>query len=75
MQGYSLRMAEGIKQADESLLGVQLGRACLARDIPVTEIARHFGVSRQAVYDWFLGASIPREGISVRIREYLAQLA
>lgn len=74
MHGYSLRMAKGIEQADERLLGVQLGRVCLARDIPVAEVARHFGVSRQAVYNWFLGESSPRESLGPQIREYMVQL-
>jgi hypothetical protein len=60
MNGYSIRVAEAIKNADGSLLGVQLGRKCLERDIPVVEVARILKVTRQTVYSWFLGKARPQ---------------
>jgi predicted transcriptional regulator len=39
-------------------LGVQLGRVCLNKDIPVSDVASFFGVSRMTVYSWFRGKSI-----------------
>lgn len=51
-------MAEEIKSADPQLLGVQLGRVCLNKDIPVSDVASFFGVSRMTVYSWFRGKSI-----------------
>lgn len=60
MNGYSIRMAETIRTADANLQGVQLGRLCLERDVPVTKIARALKVSRQTVYGWFCGAVTPR---------------
>ena len=74
MRGYSIRVAEAVKEADGNLLGVQLGRACLARDIPVAAIAVDLGVTRQTVYNWFLGLSEPRGAISEAIRVYLNNL-
>lgn len=59
MNGYSIRVAEAIKNADGSLPGVQLGRRCLDRDIPVAEVARILKVTRQTVYNWFCGKSKP----------------
>ena len=50
-------MAEGIKAADQKLIGVQLGRVCLNKDIPVSDVASFFGVSRMTVYSWFRGKS------------------
>lgn len=75
MRGYSIRVAEAVKEADGNLLGVQLGRACLARDIPVSKISETFGVTRQTVYNWFLGASEPRGKTCDAIRAYLTTLA
>lgn len=74
MYGYSIRVAEAIKEADGSLLGVKLGRACLARDIPVSTAAKALGVTRQTVYHWFLGLSEPRGKAIDAIKSYIASL-
>ena len=74
MRGYSIRVAEAIKAADDSHLGVQLGRACLARDVPVSVVAKNLGVTRQTVYYWFLGLSEPRGKACDAIRTYIADL-
>lgn len=74
MRGYSLKIAKAIENADGSLLGVQLGRACLARDVPVITVASVLGVSRTAVYNLFLGSSKPREDTAEKIKAYLTQL-
>ncbi len=74
MRGYSIRVAEAIKEADGSLLGVQLGRACLARDISVSVVAKGLKVTRQTVYHWFLGLSEPRGNARDAIQTYLASI-
>lgn len=74
MSGYSIRVATAIAEADGNMLGVKLGRACLARDIPVAEAAREVGVTRQTVYHWFLGLSEPRGAACEAIRAYLDRL-
>ena len=74
MRGYSIRVAEAIQEADGNLIGVQLGRACLARDIPVSVVAETIGVTRQTVYHWFLGLSEPRGAACEAIRAYLDRL-
>lgn len=60
MNGYSIRVAEAIKNADGNLQGVQLGRKCLERDVPVAEVARTLKVTRQTIYSWFCGKSQPQ---------------
>lgn len=60
MNGYSIRVAEAIKNADGNLPGVQLGRKCLEHDIPVTRVAATLKVTRQTVYSWFLGKANPQ---------------
>lgn len=74
MQGYTIRMAKAIDEADGSLLGVQLGRACLARDVPVSVVAKNLGVTRQTVYSWFLGVSEPRGAARDAIQTYITSL-
>jgi hypothetical protein len=74
MRGYSIRIARGIREADSNLLGVQLGRACLVRDIPVAEVAVDLGVTRQTIYHWFLGLSEPRGHACEAIKSYLNNL-
>ncbi len=69
-RGYSRRFATANKKADQSHIGVQLGRICISKDIPATDVAEYLGVSRQAVYMWFLGKSLPHP----RTREALAAL-
>lgn len=59
MAGYSLKVAESVMQSDENTLVGRLGRECLRRDIPVTQVATVLGVSRQTVYNWFLGVTQP----------------
>ena len=71
MQGYSIRIAEAIKNADGDLLGVQLGRLCLERDISVAEVARTLKVTRQTVYGWFSGTALPRPSHESGIRVWL----
>jgi transcriptional regulator with XRE-family HTH domain len=75
MQGYTIRIAQGIKEADGNLMGVKLGRVCLAQDIPVSTVAEALGVTRQTIYYWFLGRSEPRGPACESIEAYIANLA
>jgi hypothetical protein len=74
MQGYSIRIAEAIKSADGNLLGVQLGRLCLERDIPVAEIAFTLRVTRQTIYGWFSGTTSPRPSHESEIRVWMDKI-
>lgn len=73
-KGYSRRFAEANKKADQSHIGVQLGRICINKDIPVPDVAEYLGVSRQAVYLWFLGRSMPHPRTRDRLKELVASL-
>ena len=42
-------------KADPSKLGVQLGIICKELDIPVADVAEHFGITKPTVYNWFKG--------------------
>lgn len=53
--GYTISVARKIHAADNSKLGCQLGAYCLKHNIPVTEVAAEFGVTRRTIYSWFFG--------------------
>jgi len=69
-QGYSRKFVAANKCADPFHVGVQLGRICIERDIPITDVAQYLKVSRQTIYLWFLGKSKPQP----KKREVLFQL-
>jgi predicted DNA-binding protein YlxM (UPF0122 family) len=73
MLGYTVSIVEANKRADARLLGVKLGRLCIALDVPVQEVAEAFSVSRQTVYHWFRGLRQPRETVSAKIEAYIAK--
>jgi hypothetical protein len=68
--GYSRKFVQANRKADSKHIGVQLGRLCIERDIPVQDVAEYIGVSRQAAYMWFLGKSVPHP----KMRDTIAQV-
>jgi len=59
--GYSARVVKLNKQASKNKLGVLLGRLCIALDIPASEVANIFDVSKQTIYNWFVGVHEPKD--------------
>ena len=49
MIGYSQQIVRANRDADSRNTGVKLGRFCIARGIPVTDVMDFFGVSKQCV--------------------------
>jgi hypothetical protein len=74
MRGYSLYVAEAILNGDKDRLGVRLGRACIERNIPVTQVAGALGVTRQTIYYWFTGEYDPSEAHQPAVERYIASL-
>mgnify|MGYP006267191815 FL=1 len=72
--GYSQSLAFANKKASVKSLGVALGRACIEKGIGVRAVAEYFGVSRQAIYNWFKGDCSPDPSLHVRIERYIANL-
>jgi hypothetical protein len=72
--GYSQRLVEANKKADEQSWGVLLGRKCIALDIPVNVIATRFNVSRATVYNWFWGATTPNQAHAELIERLIPRL-
>lgn len=74
-RGYAALVAKRVMQdTDGALLGVQLGRLCVTHNIPIIWVAQQAGVSRQCVYNWFLGTSIPQGDRRAAVENLLAQL-
>ena len=72
-QGYSMSLVYANKKADNKHRGVALGRYCIQNQIPVSEVAVAFKVSRTAVYNWFCGASHPDRVHSEQIERFIAR--
>jgi len=75
MRGYTVNLVKANRKAPKHLIGVELGAACIRADVPVVEVAQHFGVSRQAVYAWFCGRSMPNLVLHSAIEKYIKELA
>ena len=73
-QGYTTYMVEVNRREDRRHLGVALGRVCIKARIPVTAVAEKFKVSRQSVYSWFKGESLPRPELTREIEKYISQV-
>lgn len=62
--GYSARTIQLNGAADHRRLGVALGRAAIKLNVSVSEVARLMGVSRQTVYNWFIGSYDPKASLT-----------
>lgn len=69
MIGYTLHLQQLNRKADKRKLGVRLGRHCISMGIPVTDLVKMFGVSRQTVYNWFNGVHDLRPAQRARAKE------
>ena len=72
--GYSARIVKLNDVADGTRLGVALGRVCIALDIPVSNIAEAIGVSKQTIYNWFIGAYEPHASCRGTVEDILRNL-
>jgi hypothetical protein len=72
-RGYSSKIIKANNEASTSNPGVLLGRMCIAKEIPVSDVSKFFGVSRMTIYKWFKGAELPRQKQIVKIEEVLAK--
>ena len=70
--GYSAKTIELNKKAGNTRLGVALGRAAIKKGVSVADIAEMLNVSRQPVYNWFIGAYDPKPELSKSITKLIA---
>lgn len=73
--GYSAKVVALNQRADKSNLGVRLGRACIKNDIPISTAALTLGVSRQTLYNWFVGKSSPQPMMVDLVARYLERIS
>lgn len=62
------------QKAEQNRLGVKLGKKCIKLGIPVADVAGRVGVSRQTVYNWFIGAYDPKPELATVITQLLRNL-
>lgn len=72
--GYSLRIRDLNAKADKRKIGVRLGRVCIKHNIPVSVVAKHMGVTRATIYNWFCGVSAPQTTSIGVLETYIASL-
>lgn len=72
-RGYTYNFVKQVQAANHALLGVRLGIHCISNDIPIRDIAKRIGVSRQTVYTWFIGKFSPTAAYTSKIKEILAE--
>lgn len=75
MIGYSQSVVKTNRDADGRSLGVRLGRYCINREIPVTDVMEFFDVSKQTVYSWFAGTHIPSKRHESVILKFLGKVS
>lgn len=72
-RGYSLYFVKQVEQANPELLGVKLAKACIDKDVPAAYVAQALGVSKQAVYAWFVGRFQPNGTLTPKVEALLAE--
>jgi|TARA_R110000822_G_scaffold169417_1_gene309394 pyrroloquinoline quinone (PQQ) biosynthesis protein C len=55
VRGYSVYTLRKNEAAPINMIGVQLGKVCIANDITIQKLSKYFGVSRWNLYAWFYG--------------------
>lgn len=74
-RGYSHRIVRANQEADPSSIGVRLGRLCIYEEIPASDVAKYFNVSRMTVYNWFSGASKPQKRLIADVQRIIEKLS
>lgn len=69
--GYSARTIQLNKAADHRRLGVALGRAAIELGVSVSDVAAVLGISRQTVYNWFVGSYDPKASLTGDVTKLL----
>jgi len=70
-RGYASRIIKANLAASVEGPGVALGRFCITKEIPVSDVAEYFGVSRMTIYKWFVGEWAPRKSNAEKIWDML----
>ena len=71
---YSAKIIRLNADADATMLGVQLGRLCIYRKHPVSQVCADLDVSKAAVYRWFSGKHEVGKHLRSKVLTYYRQL-
>lgn len=72
-KGYSYELAQAVFNGDQTLPWIELGSICIRQNVPVSELSKVLGVSRQTIYSWFFGKSSPAPNRIAKINEVIAE--
>lgn len=72
MIGYTYRIRTLNRSANKKNIGVRLGRHCIDQNISVSELMGLLGVSKQTIYNWFVGVHTPGPQQATKIKELFA---
>tara|TARA_R110000803_G_scaffold67581_1_gene129296 strand:- start:3279 stop:3611 length:333 start_codon:yes stop_codon:yes gene_type:complete len=70
---YSQEFLLNLNTLDGDRIGVQLAKACVNADLPITEVAKIFKVSRMTMHSWFRGSAV-RDKNTQKIKAFLIAL-
>ncbi len=59
LRGYDSLFIRKVEDADQKPAVLLLADVCIEKNIPVTEVAALFGVSRATIYNWMTGKTAP----------------
>lgn len=74
-RGYDSLFIRKVEEADLTLAVMQLADVCIEKNVPVTEVAELFGVTRATVYNWMTGKTTPNPRYLVMIPKITARLS
>jgi len=66
-------MVQKVRAADPMHIGVRLGKLCIEKNVPVSEVAEAMNVSRLTVYKWFIGQFYPKPEKMKELEELLVK--
>ena len=75
VRGYDTLFLQKVEDADQRPLVMQLADVCINKNVPITEVAQMFGVTRATVYNWLTGKSVPRARHLAVMPKHIARLS
>lgn len=74
-RGYDSLFIRKVEEADQKSVVLQLADVCIEKNIPVTEVAALFGVTRATIYNWMTGLTTPNPRYLAMIPKITARLS
>lgn len=71
VRGYSIYTLRKNEAAPIDMIGVQLGKVCIEKDITIQDLSTYFGVSRWNIYSWFYGDWNPHKKHHAKVHKII----